>query len=167
MARFNSTYRDPSEVAKEEDVAGDQSIPVEEAANPFGASAGDDAYEEQPGIFARFGTAGLLIIAIISSGAAYYFYREARLLKENPQKIAQEEVTTVVGQVGRLLVLPEGETPTLATVSDVDRLKSQPFFAHAKNGDKVLIYTSARKAILYSPEQNKIVEVSPLNLGGQ
>jgi len=68
--------------------------------------------------------------------------------------------------VGKLMVLPEGETPTIATVSDPDKLKDQAFFAHAKTGDKVLIYAKAKKAILYSPTDNRIVEVAAIDLGG-
>ena len=68
-------------------------------------------------------------------------------------------------QVSRLIVLPTGEDPTLATVSNIDVLRSQPFFANSKNGDKVLIYVKARKAILYDEVNNKIVEVAPINIG--
>ncbi len=70
----------------------------------------------------------------------------------------------MIDAVGRLIVLPVGEQPTIATVSDPARLKSQPFFADAKAGDKVLIYAVAKKAILYSPEEDKIIEVAPLDL---
>ena len=70
-----------------------------------------------------------------------------------------------MNRVGKLIVLPEGEQPTVATVSDAESLREQPFFAQAKNGYKVLIYTNARKAILYDPLSNKIVDVAPLNIG--
>ena len=53
----------------------------------------------------------------------------------------------------------------MATVSDLEKLKDQPFFAKAKIGDKVLIYTDAKKAILYDPVNDKIVEVAPINIG--
>ena len=36
---------------------------------------------------------------------------------------------------------------------------------NAKVGFKVLIYTQAKKAILYDPGANKIVEVAPVNIG--
>jgi len=110
---------------------------------------------------------GLLVLLLISAGAAVYFYQQLSDLRGNPQDVAQKEVEAVITKVGKLIVLPEGETPTLATVSDPEALKSQPFFAKAAKGDKVLIYTNARKAILYNPESNKIVEVAPVNIGGQ
>lgn len=107
----------------------------------------------------------LLAVAGLGSGAAYYFYAKFNQLKFNPQKLVQEESKSLIEQVGRLILLPTDEQPTIATVADPDRLKDQAFFANAKRGDKVLIYTNARKAILYDPIANKIVEVAPLNIG--
>jgi len=108
----------------------------------------------------------LVILLLVAIGAASYFYLQLAELRKNPQKIAQQEVQELVSKVSKLIVLPEGETPTIATVSDPEKLKEQPFFANAKKGDKVLIYTNAKKAILYDPVNNKIVEVAPVNIGG-
>ena len=75
------------------------------------------------------------------------------------------EVKKLVAEVGNLVLLPEGETPTIATVSDPEALKAQPFFAGALKDDKVLIYTTAQKAILYRPSVGKIVQIAPINIG--
>ena len=106
-----------------------------------------------------------IALIIILVGLSAYFYYKYTTLKADPSKEAQAEVSQLTSQVSKLIVLPEGEQPTIATVTDVEKLKDQPFFAKAKNGDKVLIYTQAKKAILFDPSANKIVEVAPINIG--
>lgn len=106
-----------------------------------------------------------LVLFVVAVVFAVYSYTQLAELRGDPQRVAEKEVEELVNRVGKLIVLPEGEQPTVATVSDVESLREQPFFAQAKNGDKVLIYTNARKVILYDPVKNKIVEVAPLNIG--
>ncbi len=75
-----------------------------------------------------------------------------------------EESVDIITKVGELIVLPEGEEPTIAKVTDPDKLRDQVFFANAKEGDVVLIYTQAQKAYLYDPVAHKLVEVAPLTI---
>lgn len=110
-------------------------------------------------------TLALWVLLIGASGTAYYFYQQAAALAPNRAPIGQQEVTALVTKVGRLIVLPLGETPTIATVTDAEKLKDQAFFAHAKAGDKVLIYTNARKAFLYDPAADRVIDVAPLSVG--
>lgn len=109
----------------------------------------------------------LVVIVVVALAVAGYFYNQVRILKQDPQLAARQEVVDLVAKVGRLLVLPTGETPTIATVSDPGALKEQPFFALAAKGDKMLIYAQAKKAILYSVALNKILNVAPVNIGAQ
>ncbi len=109
----------------------------------------------------------IMTVAVIAIVLAGYFYSQVRVLKKDPQAVAQKEVADLVAKVSRLLVLPTGETPTIATVSDLEALKDQVFFASAQEGDKVLIYAQAKKAILYSVTLNKIIEVAPLSIDTQ
>lgn len=80
------------------------------------------------------------------------------------QTSAQDETAQLVAEVSKLMVLPQNEQPTIATVTDLAKLQGQPFFANAQVGDKVLIYSQAGKAILYRPSENKIIELAPLNI---
>ncbi|SRR5258708_8328624 len=116
-----------------------------------------------------------VVLAIIGLGSAGYFYfqyqkaqKEIQTIKTDPstvQKAAQEEAKRLVADVGKLIELPGGEDPTVATITDISKLKDQPFFQRAKNGDKVLIYTNAKKAILYDPRAHKVIDVAPVNIG--
>lgn len=105
----------------------------------------------------------LIVVLLLTGG--FLLYQNQKTGSKNPQQAGQDEVKKVVEEVGKLIDLPAGEVPTLATVVDVSKLKDQPFFQKAKNGDKVLIYTNAQKAILYDPVAKKIKEVGPLNTG--
>lgn len=106
-----------------------------------------------------------VVLLLAALGAAGYFYNQYDTLKKNPNKVAQDETKATIDAVGKLMILPSGESPTVATVTDPSKLKDQAFFANAQTGDKVLIYTNAKKAILYNPSGNKIVEVAPINIG--
>ena len=105
----------------------------------------------------------LVLITIASLSVAGYFYTQVQKLSEGAPAATADELAEIIEKVGRLVVLPTKEQPTLATVSDPEQLKDQPFFAKAKKGDKVLVYSVAKKVILYDPVADKIVEVAPIN----
>ena len=108
---------------------------------------------------------GLALILLAAVGTAIYFYMQYQRAQSELTKTTQSnEQAALIEEVGKLIVLPTNEQPTVATVSDVNRLKNQSFFIHARDGDKVLIYTKAQEAILYDPLANKIVEVGPISL---
>lgn len=109
----------------------------------------------------------LVIVLLVAGYPTYYFYdkyQDAQLLLKNPKQAAQNEAKSLVEKIGKLIDLPKDEIPTIATVSDKTKLASQPFFAKAENGDKVLIFNKAKKAIIYRPSINKIIEVSAITL---
>lgn len=106
----------------------------------------------------------VVLVALAVGGYFFFDYQKKQELLNNPQAAAQLEAQTLVSEVGKLMALPSDEQPQIATVSDVTKLQDQPFFAKAQNGYKVLIYTKAKKAILYDPSEKKIIEVAPVNL---
>lgn len=109
---------------------------------------------------------GLLIGAVLALIPSYYFYtkyQQAQKLLKNPQQASIDQTKSVVAMVGKLIALPTDETPSLATVQDKTKLKDQPFFKNAQNGDQLFVYVKAMKAILYRPSTNKIIDVAPLS----
>jgi hypothetical protein len=112
-----------------------------------------------------------LIYTILSSIviiiAAVYFITLYRINRADPNAAIQRETNSLTLKIGRFMELPKGEVPTLATVTDKQKLKGQDFFANAKNGDKLLIYQKAKKAILYRPSTEKIIDVTNLTSASQ
>ena len=104
---------------------------------------------------------GLAIL--LSIGAAGYYYWQYSDLRKHPEKLATQTALDLKKEVSRIILLPD-EEPQIAVVQDVDQLKrEQSFFDNAKNGDKVLIFSVAKKAVLYRPSERKIIEVGPVN----
>ncbi|OGH60024.1 MAG: hypothetical protein A2725_00025 [Candidatus Magasanikbacteria bacterium RIFCSPHIGHO2_01_FULL_33_34] len=106
----------------------------------------------------------LLILVVIFGALTFYYYKKFSELNKDPLGVAEQEVNKLLERVSEHIVLPSDERPNIATVNNPESLKNQPFFANAKNGDVVLLYPNSRKAILYDPVLNKILEVAPLIL---
>jgi hypothetical protein len=104
------------------------------------------------------------VVAIVAFGAAYHFYAVGRVPMDAHQA-AQDESARIVEAVGKLIQLPVGETPIIATVTDPAKLTGQPFFKDAKKGDQLLMYNAAHEAILYDPVADIIVNVTQLSIG--
>ena len=103
------------------------------------------------------------LIIVLGGTTIYFFVGSHESASDKAAAQNAKELSDTVAEVGKLVLLPVGETPTLATVSDPSKLKDQSFFENAVVGDKVLIYAQARKAILYSPSRHKIIEIAPIN----
>lgn len=105
------------------------------------------------------------IIILLVGVAGYFLYsnydKKAQITDAN---LNADQIKVLLSQVGEKVELPQGETPTIATVTDIQKLQGQQFFKNAQNGDKVIIYQSTQKAILYRPSTGKVVDISPINL---
>lgn len=108
----------------------------------------------------------VLVSLLIGGGVATYVIKmKPELLGfSKGQQQVLTEIDVLVSEVGKLISLPSDEKPTVATITDIEKLKDQAFFVNAKNDDKVLIYTNAKKAILYRPSEKRIIEVGAVNI---
>jgi cell division protein FtsL len=115
---------------------------------------------------------GLVALAILLVAGIMWLQQDRKQLKKEVSKLSQnqetgpeDETERLTAEVGQLIELPADEKPTIATVTDIDKVKNQSFFTKAQNGDKVLIYAKDNKAVLYRPSTKKIIEVATINLG--
>lgn len=110
----------------------------------------------------------LILLGLTSWGTIDFARRKPEVLGliKGPSIIQQEE-EDLIKRIGQLIELPQGEKPTVATVTEESKLKEQAFFSKAKNGDKVLVYTNARQVVVYRPLENRIISVGSVNISQQ
>lgn len=101
----------------------------------------------------------LLVIAIVAIGFAVYYYQQYQAASLTQS--ADAEVTMYVNKVGALMKLPN-EKPSVSKITDKTQLTDQEFLKQAENGDVVLVFMDAKKAVMYRPSENKIVDVAPV-----
>lgn len=99
----------------------------------------------------------IVVLFGLSVFAAGYFAYHSFF---TPEALKRREVKKWAEIIGKNTELPHGETPTLATVTNKEKLGDQKFFQKAENGDKILIYPLAKQAYLFRPSLGKIIEVT-------
>ena len=78
--------------------------------------------------------------------------RVIEIRPENSNELANE----LTKKVAELITLPN-EKPRIMTVADRDKLKNNLFFRGVNDGDQLLLFRDANKAILYNPRGNRLV----------
>ena len=114
---------------------------------------------------AKVTTAVAVLVAVVALSLAGYTYWQYNQLKNDPtasQKASDAKVSAIKAKVAKLISIPADETPTLASVTDKTKLKDQPFFKDAENGDQILIFSQAKKAVIYRESENKLINVGPI-----
>ncbi len=72
-----------------------------------------------------------------------------------------DEAADLKNKIAKIINLPD-ETPVVGTVNDKEKFKDQPFFSGVENGDKLLIFPEAKKAVVYREKDNKLINVGPI-----
>lgn len=88
--------------------------------------------------------------------------RARELESHDPKKYQANIVRRSVRILRRLAVVPEDETPVVATIIDVESLKKQnpAFYARAQNGNTVVLYKSV--AYVLDEKTQKVVSIGPV-----
>jgi hypothetical protein len=102
--------------------------------------------------------ASAVIVALVAT--VVILWQQNSALRNTDQAVA-EQAQQLKNKVSILMEVPD-ETPVIATVSAVEELRDQPFFKKAENGDKVLIFSAEKKAVIYRESTNKIINSGPI-----
>lgn len=109
----------------------------------------------------------LIVVLVAAVGVLAYGYMDTRKELTNLAKANSSsgdlERDRLMAEISAYMQLPD-ETPTVAAVSDVTKLKGQEFFKNAQNGDRVLIFSKAERALLYRPSTHKVIEYSRISV---
>ncbi len=100
----------------------------------------------------------LVLLLGVTSVIAWNLYKQKN---QDNLALTADDKKTIVINIGKHVVIPTAEEPVFATVTDPEKLADQPFFFLAKTGDKVLVYQNAKRAILYRPSIDRVIEMMP------
>lgn len=106
----------------------------------------------------------ILTIALAAGlGYLYKKYRDTQAMVyklstvQGQQELNKTQIEAILSEMRKLIVIPTGEDPAIATIVDIEQLKSSPFYKDAQNGDRVVLFNNAKKAYIYRPESKIIV----------
>lgn len=128
------------------------------------------------GVFGKLIVVAVLLVVAGLLGWAEYNRRltteelsraqqELAELKETTQSSRQEISEEVLQKVRTHFYISENQQPTVATITDVERLKQvSDFYSRAQNNDYLIIISDPPRAILYNPDENVILDIVPVTL---
>jgi hypothetical protein len=116
----------------------------------------------------------LLTLAILGIGAYLVLGKNS---PEQSTETTQSDTSTssnttntsseIYEKVGKHMILPTGETPTVVPVTNKEELGNEELFKNVQNGDMFLVFTESKLAVVYRESEDKIVTVSTLDLSSQ
>jgi hypothetical protein len=73
-----------------------------------------------------------------------------------------DDIQKVEADVRSMIILDPQEKPTIASILDIDKIRSQnpEFYANARNGDYLIVFSD--KAIIYRAQDRILVNVFPI-----
>lgn len=103
----------------------------------------------------------IIIVVLIVAGGAFYWFG----LRKSAEAPMPKEVKVLLEKLQKHIILPTDEDPQISIIDDpVQATKDQPFVTGSQKGDLLIVYIKARKAIVYSPSRDIIINVGPISV---
>lgn len=103
------------------------------------------------------------ILLSIVAASAFIGFILGHTNKQPSQATSIVRSSDLLTEIDKTYKLPLDEQPTIVTIKDHDKLKDQIFFKDARNGDKLVVYSNAKLAIIYRATEHKLINVGPIN----
>lgn len=104
----------------------------------------------------------IILIIIIVLALVYAVYNKFLGDKTSDGQLSDKKVASLTKKVSKLINVPD-EKPVIATILKADELiAEQKFYTGSQNGDFVLIFPTAQKAIIYRESDDKLINVGPI-----
>lgn len=116
--------------------------------------------QKKNSLFFMLGMGALLLSCLALLGAVFLYFNA----NKTPANAVATDTANVLSAVGKLVDLPSDETPQVVPISDIALFQNQPFFARARVGDALIVFIKNHVAVLYSPENNKIINMSKISV---
>lgn len=104
----------------------------------------------------------LIIIVIVVLGYAIFKKFNPTNSSAVEGQLSDKEIQVLVDKVSKLINVPE-ETPVIATIIKADQLiAEQKFYVGSKDGDYLMVFPKAQKAIIYRENEDRLINVGPI-----
>lgn len=103
----------------------------------------------------------ILILTIIAS-LSYAVYDKFFITKLPEGQLSEKQIENLINKVSKLIVVPD-EEPVVATIIKAEELMAeQKFYLGSQNGDQLIFFPKAQKALIYRKSENKLINVGPV-----
>lgn len=103
----------------------------------------------------------LIVLVIILLGYAVYNKFYTKTIYKG-QQLPEKEVKSLVKKVSKIINVPE-EIPVIVEIENAETIMlEQKFYAGSKDGDYLIMFPAAQKAMIYRKKENKLINVGPI-----
>lgn len=124
----------------------------------------------------RLLTVFLVLILLALAAGSFFLYQKYRDTQaqvdklstvQGQQELSNTQVNELLGEMRAIILLPSDEDPVVATITDINLLRDKDFYKDAQNGDRVVVFASAKKAYIYRPSEKKIINVGAFEVSNE
>jgi hypothetical protein len=102
----------------------------------------------------------LFLLLVLIGG--YFGYRYWTSPKAIAARIEKQNMK-MISDISKFMRLPQGDKPIFYEITDpVSISKTQPFFSGSEKGDRLIIFPTSSKALIYNPTKKMIINVGPI-----